>query len=72
MRNLYEDLATKQAGLALNDELVAIDGQPLTGLPGCDAYWLVQNTMKKQDTILLQVKRGTEQKEFRLVKYSPF
>jgi len=69
---LHEDPATKQAGLALDDELVAIDGQPLTGLPDCDAYRLVRNTMKKQDTILVLIKRGAEQKQFHLVRHSPF
>lgn len=70
--NLYAGSATQQAGLLLNDELVAVNGQLLAGPSECDAYLLVRNLMKKQNSIQLRIKRGAEQKEFRLAKQSPF
>jgi len=70
--NLYEDSTTQRAGLLLDDELVAVNGQQLAGLSECSRYMFVKSITKKHNEITIQVKRGAEQKEFSLTKQTSF
>nr|WP_315151252.1 hypothetical protein [uncultured Flavobacterium sp.] len=69
---LFNGLNAQSAGLLLNDEIININGKQLSGLSLCDKYFNMNNILRTEKEILIQVKRGEAQKEFRIVKQNPF
>jgi C-terminal processing protease CtpA/Prc len=69
---LFNELNTQKAGLLLFDEIIAINGKQLNELPLCDRYFYVNNIIRTEKEMLLKIKRGEEQREFRLAKQKPF
>ncbi len=69
---LFNNLNAQQAGLALNDEIISINNKQLSTLSNCDRYFAVNKILKTEKEVLLSIKRGEEQKEFRIAKQKPF
>lgn len=69
---IYTELNAQKAGLLLFDEIIAFNGKQLNEPPLCDRYFYVNNILKTEQVILLKIKRGEEQKEFRIERQKPF
>ncbi|MCU0354009.1 MAG: PDZ domain-containing protein [Cytophagales bacterium] len=69
---IFDGLSAQKVGLLLNDEIIGINGKQLSGFSNCDRYFNVNNFLKTEKEILLQVKRGEKQMDFRIVKQKPF
>lgn len=69
---LFNKLNAQKAGLLLNDEIISINDEKLSDFSNCDRYFNVNNILRTEKEILLGVKRGGEQKEFRIAKQKPF
>ena len=69
---LFNNLNAQKSGLELNDEIININNKELSDFSICDRYFNVNNILKTEKEILLKVKRGEDQKEFRIAKQKPF
>jgi C-terminal processing protease CtpA/Prc len=69
---IFNNLNAQNSGLALNDEIISINNKELSDFSICDRYFNVNNILKTEKEILLKVKRGEDQKEFRIAKQKPF
>ena len=69
---IFNGLNAQKVGLLLNDELISINGKQLSSFSNCDRYFNVNNILRTEKEILLEIKRGEEQREFRLAKQKPF
>ncbi|HSD05948.1 hypothetical protein [Flavobacterium sp.] len=69
---LFNGLNAQKVGLLLNDEIININGRHLSELTLCDSYFNLNNILRTEKEISLRIKRGEEQKEFRIVKQKPF
>jgi predicted aspartyl protease len=69
---LFNGLNAQNVGLLLNDEILNINGKQLSELSLCERYFNLNNILRTEKEILLQVKRGEEKKEFRIIKQKPF
>ena len=69
---LFNNLNAQKSGLALNDEIISINNKDLSVFSICDRYFNVNSILKTEKEIFLIVKRGEDQKEFRLTKQKPF
>jgi len=69
---IFNGLNAQKAGLQLNDEIISLNGKQLSELSNCDRYFHVNNILQAVNEILLQIKRGEEQREFRIAKEKPF
>jgi predicted aspartyl protease len=69
---LFSGHNAQKVGLLLNDEIIGINGKPLNELSNCDSYFNVNYILRNEKEILLQIKRGEEKREFRIVKQKPF
>lgn len=70
--SLFNNFPAQQMGLALNDELRAVNGIQLSNDSPCDGYFYVNNLLKNEDDVTLIIQRGEVQKEFKLHKQKPF
>jgi predicted aspartyl protease len=69
---LFNGLNAQKVGLLLNDEIIGLNGKLLSELSNCDNYFNVNNILRTEKEILLQIKRGEEIREFLIVKQKPF
>ncbi|MBC7865297.1 MAG: PDZ domain-containing protein, partial [Bacteroidia bacterium] len=69
---LFNNLNAQKAGLALNDEIISINGKQLSDFSNCDKYFSVYDILETKKEISLKVKRGEEKKVFLIVKQKPF
>jgi predicted aspartyl protease len=69
---LFNNLNAQKSGLELNDEIININNKELSDFSICDRYFNVNRILKTEKEIFLRVKRGEDQKEFRIAKEKPF
>ena len=69
---IFNGLNAQKVGLLLNDELISINGKQLSSFSNCDRYFNVNNILRSEKEIIIQIKRGGEQKEFQIIKQKPF
>ncbi|AOW10621.1 hypothetical protein EM308_14585 [Flavobacterium gilvum] len=69
---LFKGLNAQKVGLLLNDEIIKINDKHLSEFSLCDSYFTLNNILSTEKEILLQIKRGEEQKEFRIAKQKLF
>jgi C-terminal processing protease CtpA/Prc len=69
---LFNNLNAQKSGLELNDEIININNKELSDFSICDRYFNVNRILKTEKEIFLRVKRGEDQKEFRIAKQKPF
>lgn len=72
VNKIFDGLNAQKAGLELNDELISINGKVLGSLSYCDQYFVVNNLLTTEQEVTVVVKRGEQQKEFRIAKQKPF
>ena len=65
---LFSGLDAEKVGLMINDEIVNVNGKQLSDFSLCDRYFYFNNILKFEKRILIQIKRGEEQKEFQIQK----
>ncbi len=69
---LFNGLNAQKSGLMLNDEIINVNEKQLSEFSLCERYFHLNNILKTEKEIVLQVKRGGEQKEFRIARQNPF
>ena len=69
---IFNGLNAQKVGLLLNDELISINGKQLSSFLNCDRYFNVNNILRTDKEIIIQINRGGEQKEFQIIKQKPF
>lgn len=69
---IFTGLNAQKAGLLVNDEIISINGKLGSGISNCENYFQYNSILKTEKEITIQIKRGEEQKEFRLLKNTPF
>jgi len=69
---LFNNLPAQKTGLLLNDLIVSINDKPIEELKICDAYFLINNSLKLEKEIRLKIKRNDDYKEFQITKQKPF
>lgn len=69
---IFNGLNAQKVGLLLNDELISINGKQLSDFSNCDGYFYVNNILRNEKEIIIQIKKSEEQKEFKLSKQKPF
>lgn len=69
---LFGGSGAEKVGLMINDEIVSINGKQLNGFALCDSYFNLNKILGIEKNIIIQIKRGEQQKEFKMQKQSPF
>ncbi len=69
---LFSRLNAEKIGLILNDEIINVNGKQLSEFSLCERYFHFNNILRTEKEILVKIKRGKEQKEFRITKQNPF
>jgi predicted aspartyl protease len=72
INTIFNGLNAQKNGLLINDELISINGILLSNISVCDSYFLVNEILHNAREILLEIKRGEERKELRILKEKPF
>ena len=72
VNKLFNNLPAQKTGLQLNDLIVSINDKPIEELKICDAYFLINNSLKSEKEIRLKIKRNDDYKEFQITKQKPF
>lgn len=69
---LFNGLNAHKIGLLLNDEIINVNGKQLNEFSLCERYFYLNKILRTEKEILIQVRRGEVQKEFRIEKQKPF
>lgn len=72
VNKLFNGLNAEKVGLLLYDEVISINGKQLNEIGLCDRYFYINNLLSTEKEIIVQIRRGDEQKEYSLVKQIPF
>jgi len=72
VNKLFNALNAQKIGLLLNDEIINVNGKQLNEFSLCERYFYLNKILRTEKEILIQVRRGEVQKEFRIEKQKPF
>jgi hypothetical protein len=72
VNKLFNGLNAQKIGLLLNDEIINVNGKQLNEFSLCERYFYLNKILRTEKEILIQVRRGEVQKEFRIEKQKPF
>ena len=72
VNKLFNNLNAQKIGLLLYDEIITINDKQLNELSLCERYFYINSILRTENEILLQIRRGEEKKEFRVIKQKPF
>jgi hypothetical protein len=72
VNKLFNGLNAQKIGLLLNDEIINVNGKQLNEFSLCERYFYLNKILRTEKEILIQVRRGEVQKEFRIENQKPF